>query len=374
MRIYETHDQTGQRDLIAAQQKEIRPEAALESILHATPELIIDEPLLLIGRQVRLDSGVADLVALDEFGNVVIIEVKIGRSGTGSASEETILSQPQTYASDLSTFDYDALDGLYQEYQSRLDGGEWDVTQANVVGGTLQSALNVTFGRELDEHEFNTEQRMVVVAEEITRRTAANARYLLEQGLHFQCTEVRRFVGSAQDGDERTILSSSTIVDYDLSRVRPKHRGNPTYPELVAPIAERAFPTIRPIVQAETVGDAFPDGFDTRGPELRSQHPGHPDRVVYTMAVKPDQNVVTLTIDNLADNPAVVEQIQSHEDVFTVEGFTVKENTRYRLVEKQWSVESVGEVRGYSKEISEEFETLVRLGHDVLVGMQSDSV
>jgi hypothetical protein len=349
----------------------IRPEAALESILHANPRLIVDEHLLIIGRQVRVDSGVADLIALDEYANIVVIEVKIGRSGTGSASEETILSQGQNYASDLSTFDYEALDELYQEYRSRLERGEWDDAQADAPGGSLRSVVETTFGKELAEHEFNTEQRLVVVAEEITRRTAANIRYLLEQGLHFQATEVQRFVSPTSTDERGSILSSSLVVDYELSRVRPKQRGSPTYPELVAPIVERVFPSISSVVQAETVADVFSDGFDTRGPELHSQHPDHPDGVVYSLAVKPDHGEVTLTIDNLDDDPNIVEQIQSHRDVFTAEGFTVKGNTRYRLVEKQWSVEGVDEVRDQSAGIGEQFAMLVRLGHSVLASFES---
>ena len=50
----------------------MRPEAAFESTLRANPELIVDEPPLIIGRQVRLDSGVADLIPCGEFGNVIV--------------------------------------------------------------------------------------------------------------------------------------------------------------------------------------------------------------------------------------------------------------------------------------------------------------
>jgi hypothetical protein len=314
-----------------------------------------------------LDSGVADLIALDEFANVVVIEVKIGRSGSGSASEETILSQPQAYASSLSSFEYEALNDIYQDYCSRITDEEWDVAEATALGGILQSAVETVFGKELAEYEYNTEQRMVVVAEKITERTAANARFLLEQGLHFQCTEVRRFSAPEKDGEARSLLASSVVVDYDLTRVRPTSRGSPTYPEIVAPIVEAIFPSVRSTVQAETVSDAFPDGFDTREPELHSQHPKHPDGVVYTLAVKPDHEEVTLTIDNLSDNPHVVDEIQAQEEQFTENGFTVKDNKRYRLVEKQWSIESAGEVRDRSTEIGEQFLALLRIGHQVLV-------
>ncbi|MDS0243399.1 MULTISPECIES: hypothetical protein [unclassified Haloferax] len=366
MQVYESNDSDEPISVTALSRDVIRPESALESILHVNPTLILDEQLLVIGRQVRLDSGVADLIAIDEFANVVVIEVKIGRSGSGSASEETILSQPQAYASSLSTYDYDALGALYHDYQARLESGDWDVAGDSAIGGTLQTAVEAEFGKVIDEHEYNTEQRMVVVAEEITQATAANARFLLEQGLHFQCTEVQRFSAPDEEDDDRSLLTSSVVVDYEQSRVRPASRGNPTYPELVAPIVEAIFPSIRSTVQAETLGDAFPGGLDTRGPELQSQHPDHPGGVVYTLAAKPDQDKVTVTIDNLDDNLNVVDEIQAHEELFTESGFTVKDNKRYRLVEKQWSVESAGEVRDRSTEIGEQFAMLVQTGHEIL--------
>ncbi|WP_148416487.1 hypothetical protein [Haloferax sp. KTX1] len=373
MKVYETNDSEIPSAVTALSRDAIRPESALESILHENPTLILDEQLLVIGRQVRLGSGVADLITLDEFANVVVIEVKIGRSGSGSASEETILSQPQAYASSLSTYDYDALDALYHDYQARLESGDWDVAGDSAIGGTLQTSVEAEFGKEIDEHEYNTEQRMVVVAEEITQATAANARFLLEQGLHFQCTEVQRFSPPDDEDDDHSLLTSSVVVDYELSRVRPASRGNPTYPKLVAPIVEAIFPSIRSTVQAETLSDAFPGGLDTRGPELQSQHPDHPGGVVYTLAAKPDQDKVTVTIDNLDDNPNVVDEIQAHEELFTENGFTVKDNKRYRLVEKQWSVESAGEVRDRSAEIGEQFAKLVQSGHEILIGTDADT-
>jgi hypothetical protein len=372
LRLFEfaTHTTT---ETVPFASTEIRPESKLEGWLHENPELILDEQLLIIGRQVRLDSGVADLIALDEFANVVVIEVKIGRSGSGSASEETILSQPQAYASSLSNFDYQALNDNYQDFIERLYDGDWDVAGDPVAGGILQTDVKSEFGKEIAEHEFNTEQRMVVVAERITERTAANARFLLEQGLHFQCTEVQRFSAPDEDAGDRSLLASSVVVDYDLTRVRPTSRGSPTYPEIVAPIVEAIFPSVRSTVQAETVSDAFPGGFETREPELHSQHPEHPDGVVYTLAVKPDHEEVTLTIDNLSDNPHVVDEIQAQEEQFTENGFTVKDNKRYRLVEKQWSIESAGEVRDRSTEIGEQFATLVQMGHEILVSTDTEN-
>jgi len=133
--------------------------------------MLLEEQVLIIGRQVRLETGVADLVGVDCFGNTCVFEVKIGRSGSGSASEKSILSQPQNYAQSLSSYDYENLNELYQDYQTRLDRGEWDVSEDSDRGGNLLTDFETAFGESIEPDQFNSTQRMVVVAEEITRRT-----------------------------------------------------------------------------------------------------------------------------------------------------------------------------------------------------------
>jgi hypothetical protein len=202
---------------------DVATEATLETWLHANPELILDEPLLIFGRQYGLATGIPDLLALDQWGNVVVVELKKGRSGSGSASEETILSQPQTYASDLSTLGSNELEEIYAEYTDRIQSDEWDIGDAGVVADSLVEAHGQVFGGDVDPSELNRVQRMVILAEDITGRTENNARYLLEQGLAVQCVEVQWFRSATEAGDDaaQSFLVSTTVVDYPLSRVRP---------------------------------------------------------------------------------------------------------------------------------------------------------
>jgi hypothetical protein len=344
----------------------IQPESAFESCLHKNPELILNEELLLIGRQVRLESDVADLIGLDEFGNTIIIEVKIGQSGTGSASEETILSQPQTYASSISNFEFDDLSALFHDYNSRLSGGEWDVDRAYAAGGNLLQAMETVFGSAPEEHQFNTEQRLVVVAEEITQRTAANARYLLEQGLHFQATEVKRFT-LPEDATGRSLLTSSVIVDYSSRRVRPKRRLSPTHPELASEILERAFPEFQSLVEADSVTELLPNGLDTREHRLISNNPAHPEDVVYRLDVKPDSNTVLIGIDVKGGDDRVHEQIAEQETRFSESGFTVSGNKTYRVVVADWNLDNPEDIHDVIGEVADQYALLVQLGHDVLI-------
>ena len=209
-------------------------------------EVILDEPLLIFGRQYGLETGIPDLLALDQWGNVVVVELKRGQSGSGSASEETILSQPQNYAQSLSRYEYEDLDGIYSEYKTALDDGKWDVGESVVREKSLAEAHEAVFGGPIDRTAFNGYQRMVILAEEITSRTENNARYLLEQGLSVQCIEVQwfEFVEESGRGDHYSLLSSSTVVDYPLSRVRPE-RSATDFSNLTDTICDRITPRVR---------------------------------------------------------------------------------------------------------------------------------
>jgi hypothetical protein len=226
--------------------KPIESEYTLESWLHSNPSVLLNEPLFLFGRQTGLDTGIPDLLALDQWANVVVFELKKGESGSGSASEATIQSQPQNYAQSLSAFGYDDLNEVYQEYRTQIQQGEWDVDESMASEETLKGAFKTIIGPAPDRTDFNTHQRIVIVAEEITSRTENNAKYLLEQGLDVQCVEVQWFQvpDDAPVEQDHSLLVSSSVVDYPLSRVRPE-RSSADYSKLTEAIRDRVAARVR---------------------------------------------------------------------------------------------------------------------------------
>jgi len=71
VRVFEfDHDPDAPRTLELTREA-VETEWQLESWLHANPEVILNEPLLIFGRQYGLDTGIPDLLALDQWGNVV---------------------------------------------------------------------------------------------------------------------------------------------------------------------------------------------------------------------------------------------------------------------------------------------------------------
>ena len=373
MRLYETITTDGEASVVAYDQSHPASEEVLEDWLHRSPELLLEEQVLIIGRQVRLETGVADLIGIDRYGNTVVFEVKIGRSGSGSASEETILSQPQNYAQSLSSYDYEELNELYQDYQGRLARGEWNVGEGFDRGGNLLTDFETAFGESLESHQFNSTQRMVVVAEEVTRRTEQNVRYLLEEGLNFQCVEIQAF-GLPSGDDPETVIASSTVVDYPQGRVRPKDRPSPTYPALVNDILERAYPDFRSVTSAASVGELFSEGIDVREPRLVSQNADHPTSIRYRLAPKPDDGTVVIAIDAQGNSVDGVSELQGMQAEFAEQGLDVTGNQTYRVVTRKWKLDGADDLdEDLRDEIADAFATLVRLGHQAFADPQGET-
>lgn len=363
--------------------REVKPfqsEEKLEQLLYEIPSLLLDEQILIIGRQVGVETGTLDLIGVDKYGNVVVFELKKGSSGSGSASEGSILSQPQQYAQALQWFSYDDLNDVYQEYQT--ERGSEDRTDVPIPNdGSLLEAFSTFFGTSLDSERFNQHQRMVIVAEKITDRTAANARYLRDEGLHLQCVEVQRFQLSEDEKTTPTLVAS-TVVDYDDKRVQPHEENTVTYPEINEAIVSKAFPSFQEVSRAAEPAELFPGGFDHREPRLRSLHPDHPDAVRYALRVKPlEKGHVRLSIDVTArgleidevDKESLTNQLRTAADRFERAGFEVDhDRNTYRIVTAQWDVDSVADVRdgAFLDELAGRYAELVNIGHEIMLNTE----
>jgi hypothetical protein len=363
MRLFSIERGTDPPRTTECDQQYVEDEYELESLVHAVPEVLLDEPVLIIGRQVNLDTGVLDLLALDRWANTLVFELKRGRSDVGSASEATILSQPIAYGRSLSGYDYDDLNDVYQDYCA-----EWDAS-----GGSLTEVFESTFGNELDTEAYNREQRIAIVAEDITPRTRRNARYLVQQGILFQCIEVGLF-----DKDGEVMLSSSTVVDYDEARIRPPRHDAPRFFALNRRIIEKAFPQIQDVVAAQVPHDHVSD-LDKRAPWLRSQHGDHPEAVVYRWKIAPQQTqrqvtpgnvAVRLDIETGVDDDDSLTLLRENAERFEAEGFTFESGrSTFGIVHDHWEANPEQlDSDEFLDEVAGRYAELVELGHDVLVG------
>lgn len=350
----------------------IDSESILETWLHANPEVMLDECLLIIGRQSRLDTGIPDLLALDQWANVVVIELKKGSSGSGSASEETILGQPQTYAQSLSRYDYEDLNDLYRELRRKmLDKDGYD-GELPIENDSLKDAFEAVFGSRLETDQYNEHQRIVIVAEKITTQTEASARYLLDQGLNVQCVEVQLFnsLGKSSRGDGYPLLASNMVVDYDTKRVKPKNQGAPKYPEVAEDLIKRAFIELEEVVEAPHYS-AVIDGLEGYEPGIKSNAPYHPDPIKYAIHLRPLEwgppGKVRIDLKIPRGGEDAYETIMEHADRFRDCGFEVTGNTSLFVVIQDWEVENTDPLYDddFREEVSHRFAELVMTSHEV---------
>lgn len=173
-------------------------EKTMQQWMELNPQALTDYGgLLIIGREVTTDLGAyIDLLGVDREGNLAVVELKRAQT-----PRET-LAQALEYASFVSTLDVDALESLFQSYS----GDD---------GITLALAHRHFFG--LDDQEavsFGKDQRIVLVAAEISPAIRASAEYLNRKGVRVTCLEFSYF--RSQFGEE--LLSTDIVVDGEARR------------------------------------------------------------------------------------------------------------------------------------------------------------
>ncbi|MDP9351633.1 MAG: hypothetical protein M3P51_08860, partial [Chloroflexota bacterium] len=85
-------------------------EAALHTLIEEAPQVLPlagTPTLAVVGREVSVSSGYADLLAVEPSGRLVIIEVKLARN---AESRRAIIAQVLTYAADLHGMDVATLE------------------------------------------------------------------------------------------------------------------------------------------------------------------------------------------------------------------------------------------------------------------------
>ncbi|MBU2573702.1 MAG: DUF91 domain-containing protein [Elusimicrobia bacterium] len=186
-------------------------EKTLEDWLEANPHLLGND-ILLIGRQVRTDHGIIDLLALDSKGNIVVIELKRGRA------PREVVGQLNSYLTIAASWP-----------ESEL------IRNANFIPYSRKTNNLI---KKFEEHfkcsdvpEFNSRQIGVVVAEEFESDFVPQI-----GGLRFEChvLQFSNFVDQA--GEEylfiNTLHDSDTEGDLEKNGDdKPKETEHPQVPE-----------------------------------------------------------------------------------------------------------------------------------------------
>lgn len=173
-------------------------EQTLEEWLEQNPRTLLDESeLLFIGRQVPTNLGTfADLIAVDVSGAVVVIELKRDRTPRDT------LAQALGYAAFVGQLEYDQLERVFQDYL----GEESSLADYHRAYFEYSEDQGVS---------FNKEQRVVLVASDITPEIRQTAEFLRKYGLQVECIEFAFF--RAPSGER--LLSTRTVVGGTIRRI-----------------------------------------------------------------------------------------------------------------------------------------------------------
>ena len=172
-------------NLSRIEEQELSSEEALENdLIRSDGAQIGGVEVLYIDRQSSPgDGGIFDIVGVDEQGDVVIIELKRGRS------PRDIVAQALEYAASIRNEDYEQLASRYREFVDDNDA-------------SLKAKHTEFFDREedpLSEREYNTDQRLLLVGSDFSDLSLDMADFLREHGIDVICVAYSSF--ATGDGD-----------------------------------------------------------------------------------------------------------------------------------------------------------------------------
>jgi hypothetical protein len=208
-------------------------EAALHGLVEDAPQLLPlsgSPQLVVLGREVRLGSGYADLVAVEPSGRLVIIEVKLARN---AEARRAVVAQVLTYAAYLrgtapESFERDVVGTqLGARGHASVLGA---VVAADQEGSIDASAFADSLANSLQDGRF----RLVLVLDEAP-------------------PELVRLVGYLESVAPELVIDLITVVAYQVGTDRL------LVPQRVDPERE---PTVEPGpgAPAKRKGQAFPGG------------------------------------------------------------------------------------------------------------------
>jgi len=177
------------------------------------PESVLDEEILLIGREVevkQVGDGI-DLLGIDPDGNVVVIELKKGPL-SGNVDFQSL-----KYAAYASHWDWSHIADQFDKFRD----SKW--------GQSLYGA-DVDFNEKLeqfcnDEYELNQNQRILLVGESIRERLDLVVRWLSTRDVDISVLEVELL----QDGNQLYLDTEQTIPapENTVSGVSPETSKEP---------------------------------------------------------------------------------------------------------------------------------------------------
>ena len=249
-------------ELIIAEETNLELEKHLENWLENSPRALAQEDFLWIGRQTSAqdeDSTIfSDLFGVDSDGNLVIAELKKGRTPRDIIAQ---LLDYAAWADDLS------------ESQIREIAETYFETRGAFQGKTFDDAFRDVFEMlETDEiPSLNRNLRLFIVAEEIPSRMARVCRFLrTSHGIDISCVVFSIF----QTESGEVVVSTETIIgdeDVAVPKARQQRPSSPPRPPSDKPVEQIAWEAVQEFTDGDpnatftlrdieqVVGEKYPD-------------------------------------------------------------------------------------------------------------------
>jgi hypothetical protein len=194
-------------------------EATLHTLVADAPQVLplAGSPrLVVLGSEVRLGSGSADLVAIEPSGRLAIIEVKLARN---AEARRAVVAQILTYAAYLRGTARDALerDVLGQHLADRRFGSLFEAVDQTIQDGSVDAeAFLLAVDKSLEVGAF----RLILVLDEVPPELVRLVGYLesMAPELTIDLITVSRY-----SVDSRTVLVPQRVDPerYEAERVAP---------------------------------------------------------------------------------------------------------------------------------------------------------
>ena len=154
-------------------------------------EVFEDENLFIIGQQVANTSkGITDLVAIDENGNIVLIEIKRDRDDI-KRRREKFEYQAIRYAAGLAKIStpIELVDQIFSKF---IENNKTKFNLGELTARELGLRLINEFLFENDaKKSFNKKQRIILIASEFDRQTESAVAWLISNNVDISCFTIK---------------------------------------------------------------------------------------------------------------------------------------------------------------------------------------
>ncbi|MED1601748.1 hypothetical protein [Alkalihalophilus marmarensis] len=164
-------------------------ESDIEELLRKNIDMICDEEesMLIVGKQVRnAQHGISDLTAVDNKGNIVLVEIKRDRRDI-EGRREAFEFQAIRYAASYATIEdpEDLVNKIYAPYieKYRNEFAESSLTSAELGTRKLTEFLRVNGS----ESNFNKNQKIILVASDYDEQTLSAVAWLNSNNVDISC-------------------------------------------------------------------------------------------------------------------------------------------------------------------------------------------